>query len=327
MASGRRMGVLGTLVWDRIHHPSGDGEVFEDWGGIAYSLAALSACAPPDWELLPLLKVGSDLAEEALAFLASLDGVVPGNGVVVVPEPNNRVELRYADAAHRCERQSGGVPPWELAELRPHLEGLDALYLNFISGQEIPLGEMKRVRSAFAGPLYADLHSLLLDRPEHGPRRLRALPAWEEWVGCFDAVQLNEEELTAQSGGAEPWGFAAAELAPRALLTLVTRGARGAAYWAAEGLPAAPLDWPAHRSAAVTAPRLRRDVPAAAAVGGDPTGCGDVWGATLWARLLAGEGVEAALGTAHRAAARNAARRGTRGLAEALRGPGEGGSE
>ena len=52
----------------------------------------------------------------------------------------------------------------------------------------------------------------------------------------------------------------------------------------------------------------------------DPTGCGDVFGAAAFARLLAGESVEAALRHANALAARNAAFRGASGLARHLRG-------
>ena len=54
--------------------------------------------------------------------------------------------------------------------------------------------------------------------------------------------------------------------------------------------------------------------------GGDPTGCGDVWGATYFSRLLAGDNLDAAILAAHRAAARNVAHRGATGLANHLRG-------
>ena len=53
---------------------------------------------------------------------------------------------------------------------------------------------------------------------------------------------------------------------------------------------------------------------------GDPTGCGDVWGATYFSRLLAGDNLNAAILAAHRAAARNVAHRGASGLANHLRG-------
>jgi sugar/nucleoside kinase (ribokinase family) len=52
----------------------------------------------------------------------------------------------------------------------------------------------------------------------------------------------------------------------------------------------------------------------------DPTGCGDVFGAAAFARLLAGDPVETALRHAAALAARNAAFRGASGLARHLRG-------
>jgi sugar/nucleoside kinase (ribokinase family) len=52
----------------------------------------------------------------------------------------------------------------------------------------------------------------------------------------------------------------------------------------------------------------------------DPTGCGDVFGATCFARLLAGDSVRTALTAANVAAARNATFRGASGLPRHLRG-------
>jgi sugar/nucleoside kinase (ribokinase family) len=52
----------------------------------------------------------------------------------------------------------------------------------------------------------------------------------------------------------------------------------------------------------------------------DPTGCGDVFGAVAFARLLAGDRVETALGRAAELAARNAGFRGASGLSRHLRG-------
>ena len=72
--------------------------------------------------------------------------------------------------------------------------------------------------------------------------------------------------------------------------------------------PAAPLSV---RSALIPAPPTETL---------DPTGCGDVFGAAAFARLLAGDPVEAALGHAAALAARNAGFRGASGLARHLRG-------
>ena len=61
-------------------------------------------------------------------------------------------------------------------------------------------------------------------------------------------------------------------------------------------------------------------VPSRNAIEGDPTGCGDVWGATYFSRLLAGESIADAMRVALVAAARNVDHRGATGLARHLRG-------
>ena len=72
--------------------------------------------------------------------------------------------------------------------------------------------------------------------------------------------------------------------------------------------PAAPLSV---RTALIPAPSIETL---------DPTGCGDVFGAAAFARLLAGDTVETALRHASGLAARNAGFRGASGLASHLRG-------
>ncbi|HEX8361336.1 MAG TPA: hypothetical protein VF613_14580, partial [Longimicrobium sp.] len=159
-----RLGVLGTFVWDRIWtlEDQAAGRPFESWGGVAYALAAAAAACPAGWEIVPVARVGADLADEARAFAAALPGLDAGAGIVAVPVPNNRVELRYLDAASRHEIQTGGVGGWPWEELAPRVAGLDALYVNYLSGVELDLATTERLRASFGGAMYADLHSLLL---------------------------------------------------------------------------------------------------------------------------------------------------------------------
>ena len=49
----RRLGVIGTLVWDTIYGRDPMSGPVEEWGGIAYSLAGLDAALPDDWEIVP----------------------------------------------------------------------------------------------------------------------------------------------------------------------------------------------------------------------------------------------------------------------------------
>src|SRR4030095_1268498 len=99
-------------------------------------------------------------------------------------------------------------------------------------------------------------------------------------------VQMNEDEMGQL--GTDPLIVSAELLGAGTSLLVVTLGARGAAYVTAGG----PI-----RTALVPAPRVDAL---------DPTGCGDVFGAPLCARLLAGDAVEPAIREANRLAARNA---------------------
>jgi sugar/nucleoside kinase (ribokinase family) len=137
-------------------------------------------------------------------------------------------------------------------------------------------------------------------------------------------MQVNEDELATLAGSwGDAWQFAAGALHEGVLLVLVTLGGEGAVYFAESELPRDPLQWRTRRTAAVQriAPaRTGRIRVESGPLQGDPTGCGDVWGSTLFAGLLTGEPVESAIRQAHRTAARNLTHHGASGLVAHLRG-------
>src|SRR2546422_4388585 len=188
----KRLGVVGSLVWDTIYGRDPAQPAVEEWGGISYSLAALDATLADDWVIVPMVKVGRDLAPSANQFLRTLRHLTPGARFIEVPEPNNRVTLRYYQLERRCEQMVGGVPPWTWPELGPLVADMDALYVNFISGYEMDLATAQLLRRGFPRFLYADLHSLFLGKEPDGTRVPQPLPNAPAWFGCFDIVQLNE---------------------------------------------------------------------------------------------------------------------------------------
>lgn len=307
-----RLGVIGVLVWDEIHGRDPAAPPIEEWGGIAYSLGALDAALPSDWEIVPLIKVGRDMRPQAAEFFRGLQRLTPGARPIEVDVPNNRVVLRYHTAERRCEQLSGGVPPWTWPELGPLVKDLDALYVNFISGFELTLETALALRHAFPGRIYADLHSLFLGIRADGHRVPQGLPEATRWFGCFDVIQLNQEEL--HQLAPEPLPIAASALAAGAGALIVTLGRGGAVYFEAD-----QGRQPGALAQAGGVLRTAR-VPAPTVEAVDPTGCGDVFGATCCARLLAGEPLEGAVVAANQAAARNATFRGATGLAKFLRG-------
>jgi sugar/nucleoside kinase (ribokinase family) len=321
-----RLGIIGTMVWDRIHARDGRTEPIEEWGGISYALAAAAASLPSGWTIVPIIRVGSDLSDRAYAFFRTLPHLDLESGVRVVAEANNRVELRYRDNARRTEQMTGGVGPWSWPQLAPIVARLDALYINFVSGFELELATATALRGSFHGPIYSDLHSLMLGITPTGVRQPRPLAAWREWLRCFDAVQVNEDELaTLAHAWGDPWLFAAETVGDALRLLLVTLGERGAAYVAAPTFDDDPASW---RSARVIVPqpvssgavRTRLVSAELHPRAGDPTGCGDVWGASFFCHMLAQRGLDGAMRAANRAAARNVEHRGATGLHHHLQG-------
>lgn len=301
----KRLGVIGTFVWDVIYGRDVRQAPIEEWGGITYALAATDAALPEDWELVPLVKVGADLAPQARRHLATLRRLAPDAAPIEVAQRNNRVELRYETEERRSEVLTGGVPGWTWAGLQPLVRDLDALYINLVSGFELDLPTAQLLRQQFKGPIYCDLHALMMSLEPGGVRHYRPLPEVAAWCACFDMMQVNEEEMSMLAP--DPLALAVTALGAGVQRLFVTMGPRGVVYFEQVGV-GRPL-----RTALVPAsPTRARD--------GDPTGCGDVWGATCFTRLLTGDTLSVAMRAACDAAARNVEHKGATGLAHHLRG-------
>ena len=194
----RRIGIVGSLVWDQIHGRDPARGPVEEWGGIAYTLSGFEASLGSDWEIVPLIKVGRDLIQEADRFLGTLEHRHPAARFLEVPTPNNRVVLRYQSTERRCERMAGGVPGWTWAELGPLVRDLDALYVNFISGLEILY---RMVEEAGAGPVTPGF--LRLGHREAGFRQLELGDRLAErqhrgqsvWRGPVGAAGIDQQAL------------------------------------------------------------------------------------------------------------------------------------
>jgi hypothetical protein len=312
-----RVGVIGSFVWDIIHGRDPRREPVEEWGGITYALSAFDAALPDEWQIVPLAKVGTDLLPQARRFVSGLRRVAPDAMPIEVAAPNNRVRIEYSTDELRSEILQGGVPPWTWAGLRPLLRDLDALYINLISGFELDLETLQLIRRHFQGPIYLDLHSLLLGIQPDGTRVPRTIADPFAWFACADLLQVNEQEMSLMAP--DPMALAATAMHAGVQSLVVTLGKRGVVYVLAPGFDrledrrrADDLRTGAVRTALVPAEQV--DTP------GDPTGCGDVFGATYFSRLLMGDTFAESLRAAIRAASRNVVFRGAGGLAAFLRG-------
>ena len=317
MSGQRTLGVIGALVWDQFLRTGPSGDPVEEWGGISYAISALSASLPHSWKILPILKLGQDLSEDAVTLLKEIPRV-DQSCVMTVPEKNNRVELSYSQDGSRTERLTGGVPGWTWDELDPLVDICDALYVNFISGFEMELETAQAIRDNFSGPTYADLHSLFLSTAKGGTRIPTPLSAWEDWFQCFDVVQMNEVESQLVGCKGDLSDIASDQLGMKPRMIAITLGSQGAQFFTTASFNSYWNSLIGFSTATVASSgRVPLSKPPSE---GDPTGCGDVWGATAFARLLDGDALEDVLSKANELASQNVGQLGARNLFNHLEG-------
>ena len=141
------------------------------WRNGGDRLRALRPAGPrsrPIGRILPILKVGRDLAEEGRRFLREIPRVDDrrDRGGAGAQQPG-RAAVPGRRPAHRAA--PGGVPRWTWPELSPLTELCDALYVELHLG--LRDGAARRpsaLRMGYGGPTYADLHSLFLGMTRHG---------------------------------------------------------------------------------------------------------------------------------------------------------------
>jgi sugar/nucleoside kinase (ribokinase family) len=145
----------------------------------------------------------------------------------------------------------------------------------------------------------------------------RAISNPGDWFACADLLQMNEQEMSLIAS--DPMALSATAMQAGVQSLLVTLGKRGVVYVLAPGFDRLEDLRRTHERR--TGPVRTALVPAVPADSpGDPTGCGDVFGATYFSRLLSGDTFAVALRAALNAASRNVVFRGAGGLASFLRG-------
>ncbi len=287
-----RIVVAGNIVADTIEHEHGG--VTESLGGIAHTVAALSALAGDEHTIVPLCRVGEDCRERIESWAGGLDGVSL-DAVVRAHGPQPTVRLTYGDSGRpgeRVERLQHTPEPLDVDDLDAAV-GADAVVVNCITGSDLTPAALRRLRRA-SPRRYMDVHSLALGTRADGTRFYRGRDDWAAWLGFADVLQCNLAEAATMCGmavgGADGDGIIAAAEAlfatgfvpeeGRACVREAEPGNRGR-----EGVPM-PGVWLLTLGSAGAVLLSRRQgratraaIPAPAVRATDPTGAGDAFGA------------------------------------------------
>ncbi len=262
--------VLGSIVMDEIHPLSG--QVVRSFGGVTYSIMTIAKFLP-DAEIVPITWVGKDEFQEFVNLLKKFPNIST-NTLLEDPNGTNTNILEYINEQDRLEFFQIKTSPIPWDAIKPHIDDSDAFLINFITPKDLEFETAKSLSMAFREFIYADIHSLLRIPDDNGQFRLRHIPEWQNWASFFDAVQMNVDELSAFTGFNlnELWEIQMATkmvlfAGPR--IANITFADKGSLLGVRNGREVnfTLIENPLHK------PK-------------DPTGCGDVFGASFLADYI-----------------------------------------
>jgi sugar/nucleoside kinase (ribokinase family) len=199
-----KFGVIGEPCIDFIHR---DEKNYRSLGGILYSVVSLAVIAGEN-EVYPIMNLGSDEYENICSFLSGFRNIKL-DYVFEVEQRTRVVNLYYKDSAvefvcpktksiktyDREENSTEPTSPVNFDSINPALGNLDALLINMVSGIDITLDTLKKIRESFGRYIHFDLHNVVMRTGDDGERTQSPVENWLDWCINTDTLQMNESEI------------------------------------------------------------------------------------------------------------------------------------
>lgn len=200
-----KFGVIGEPCIDHIHR---DGTEYKSLGGILYSVVSLAVIAPRD-EVYPVMNLGSDEYGNICSFLSKFENVRQDH-IFKIDHGTRVVNLYYKDQSaefvcpettmvriyDREENSTDPAMPIEFDSISAAMGNLNAVLINMVSGVDITLDTLKKIRESFTGYMHLDLHNVVMRTSEDSKRTPGPVENWLQWCTNSDTLQMNELEIS-----------------------------------------------------------------------------------------------------------------------------------
>jgi len=182
--------IVGNINRDIIMLP--EGKTTDSLGGIVYNIITLAEGGSNLIKIFPVTFIGKDEKQELDKLIRHYPNVLTP-GVIETFEGTNVNYLRYTDLNEREERTQyfTGEITYEMIE---KFLDVDVVHFNFISGYDVSLDTIMKVRERTNALIFLDVHSLVLKK-EITQRHYRYIAQWKDWIKGVDIIQMNITEL------------------------------------------------------------------------------------------------------------------------------------
>jgi len=273
-----KLAVIGEPCMDYIHR--GEHTTSKQFGGIMYSLVSLAVLSKENADVYPVMNLGEDEYDNVTGFLKNFSNI-DISLVKKVKHKTRIVNLFYKDkdsvlnvstkkTYDREENSTAPTLPVEYEQVKEALPHLNGILVNLVSGVDISLLALQKIRSNFSGYMHMDLHNLVMKTFPDGRREQLPVKEWKEWTSVPDTLQMNESELNILTGDNVTEYETAGKILnnERVRSISITRGRSGVSLY-----ELSPQDKSVKRT-----DMARIDSPAFI----DSTGCGDVFAASFF---------------------------------------------
>ena len=305
-----KLAVIGEPCMDYIHRGSETTE--KQFGGILYSLVSLAVISKGNATVYPVMNLGEDEFENVTGFLSRFSNI-DQSYIRKTKHKTRVVNLFYKDkdsvlnvstkkTYDREENSTQPTLPVEYEQVKDALGFLDGILVNLVSGVDITLDSLSRIRKDFGGYIHMDLHNLVMQTFPDGTRKQLPVKDWRDWVNLCNTLQMNESEISILTGdNVTEYETAGKILKEKKVNSIVvTRGRSGVSLYEMKDLKPERADLPR-----IDSPKFI-----------DSTGCGDVFAASFFYRnsLTKMEDPRSAMQFANKMASINASLHGVEGL-------------
>jgi hypothetical protein len=190
MTQSRTVAVLGPIPRDHII--THNGETFDKYGCVLYTVAALSSLMRPEDRICPVVHVRRQ-DEDAIKEQLSAFGNVDLTGIRSDNDRGDVVELNYVAHNSRVERQSGFMSPILPQDVEFVLDA-DAFVCVPITDYEVGQSTLAYIKANSSAKVLLDAHGPTNTLTRGGERFLRLWVERDAWLPYVDILKMNLEE-------------------------------------------------------------------------------------------------------------------------------------
>jgi adenosine kinase len=189
----RKVAVLGPIPRDQI--VTDDGERFEKYGCVLYTVVALSALMDAADTIVPVSHVhrkDEGPIKELLAPFPNIDTT----GITSSADRGDHVELRYFGLNRRTERQTSFMDPILPDDVAGVLDA-DAFVCVPITDYEVGHLTLRHIKENSDAIVVLDAHGPTMTLTRSGERQPRVWADQDIWLPYIDILKMNREETRA----------------------------------------------------------------------------------------------------------------------------------